>query len=101
MKLIPLILCISLLLGGCSAKTVMIYSQPAGVHVYAHNDYVRNLLGETPLATSMSDILRDWSGDGSDTSVTLIFKKSGYQVLRLKVHEFAMPSEINVKLDPL
>lgn len=98
MPYLRVLLCSFLLLAGCAGKAVTITSIPAGAQVYRHTDFARNLLGTTPLTSSVSDIMPGWEDDGSDSSITLLFKKQGYQDERLHIREFELPSEISVTL---
>lgn len=100
MKFIFIVLSGCMLLSGCASKALMVYSIPAGAEVYRHSDYARNLLGTTPLTSSVEAMMPDWKGDGGDTGITLLFKKPGYQDLKLHVREFELSSEINVTLKP-
>lgn len=100
MLFLRIMLCSCLLMSGCASKAVMIYSIPAGAEVYTHTDFMRDRLGTTPLTSSVEAMMPDWKNDDGVTSITLIFKKQGYQDLKLKIREFEIPPEITVTLKP-
>ncbi|NJD37729.1 MAG: hypothetical protein FIA89_05315 [Geobacter sp.] len=92
--------CCGLLLAGCAGRVISNSSIPAGAQVYRHTDFARNLLGTTPLVSSVEAMMPEWRDDSSDTSIILLFKKQGYQDKSLRVREFELPPEISVTLEP-
>ena len=90
--------CCGLLLAGWAGRVISISSIPAGAQADRHTDFARNLLGTTPLVSSVAAMMPEWRDDAGDTTITLLFKKEGYQDKKLQIREFELPPEISVIL---
>lgn len=101
LKYLCCVLGLVLFVSGCAGKPIKIESDPSGAQVYTHCDFASNLLGTTPLTSSLDMIMPDWDNDGSVSKATLLFKKSGYADLKLPVSEFSLPETINVTMTPI